>query len=147
RGPRHHRARLDPRPHAPRGQRGPEGRGRAGQRAARAGQGARQRRLPHAIVRAVRELSRGPGGSVMTTLLYFVVMTLVMLGLARFLPGFRVEGWVPALIGSVVLALINAIVKPILFVLTLPFTILTLGLFLFVLNMICLWLAQALVPG
>jgi putative membrane protein len=83
----------------------------------------------------------------MTTLLYFVVMTLVMLGLSRFLPGFTVTGWVPALIGSVVLALVNAIVKPILFVLTLPFTILTLGLFLFVLNMICLWLAQALVPG
>jgi len=83
----------------------------------------------------------------MTTLLYFVVMTLVMLGLSRFLPGFTVTGWVPALIGSLALAVINAIVKPILFVLTLPFTILTLGLFLFVLNMICLWLAQAVVPG
>ena len=41
----------------------------------------------------------------------------------------------------------NTIVKPILFVLTLPFTILTLGLFLFVLNAICLWIAALLVPG
>lgn len=83
----------------------------------------------------------------MTTLLYFGVMTLVMLGLSRYLPGFQVTGWVPALIGSVVLALVNAVVKPVLFVLTLPFTLITLGMFLFVLNMICLWLAQALVPG
>ena len=41
----------------------------------------------------------------------------------------------------------NTIVKPILFVLTLPFTIITLGLFLFVLNAIVLWLTALLVPG
>lgn len=83
----------------------------------------------------------------MSLLLYFLVIAAVMLGLSRLMPGFQVSGWVPALIGSVVLAVINAVVKPILFVLTLPFTIVTLGLFLFVLNMICLWLAQAVVPG
>ena len=80
-------------------------------------------------------------------ILYFVVMAAALLGLARLLPGFHVDGWGPALIGALVLALINAILKPILFVLTLPFTILTLGLFLFVLNAFCLWLAQRLVPG
>jgi len=80
-------------------------------------------------------------------ILYFVVMTCSMLLLSRFLPGFHVSGWVPALIGSVVLAAINAVVKPILFVLTLPFTIITLGLFLFLLNAFCLWLTQRLVPG
>jgi len=42
---------------------------------------------------------------------------------------------------------VNTVVKPILFVLTLPFTILTLGLFLFVLNAICLWITALLVPG
>ncbi|HYM81294.1 MAG TPA: phage holin family protein [Candidatus Limnocylindria bacterium] len=83
----------------------------------------------------------------MTLLLYFVVMALVMLALSRVLPGFKVEGLVPALLASLVLAVINTIVKPILFVLTLPFTILTLGLFLFVLNAICLWLTAVLVPG
>jgi putative membrane protein len=79
--------------------------------------------------------------------LYFVVMTCAMLLLSHVLPGFHVAGWVPALIGSVVLAAINVVLKPILFVLTLPFTIITLGLFLFVLNAFCLWLAQRLVPG
>lgn len=83
----------------------------------------------------------------MTTILYFIVMAAVMLGLARLLPGFQVAGWGPAIIGAIVLALVNAIVKPVLFVLTLPFTIITLGLFLLVLNAICLWLAAMLVPG
>jgi putative membrane protein len=83
----------------------------------------------------------------MGTLLYFVVIAAAMLGLSRVLPGFRVDGWVPALLASLVLALVNAIVKPILFVLTLPFTILTLGLFLFVLNALMLWLTALLVPG
>jgi putative membrane protein len=80
-------------------------------------------------------------------LLYFVVMAAAMLGLSRVLPGFQVDGWIPALIGAVVLAAVNTVVKPVLFVLTLPFTILTLGLFLFVLNAICLWIAALLVPG
>jgi putative membrane protein len=83
----------------------------------------------------------------MGLLLYFVVMAAAMLGLSRVLPGFQVNGWGPALIASVVLAVVNVLVKPILFVITLPFTILTLGLFLFVLNMIMLWLTSILVPG
>jgi putative membrane protein len=83
----------------------------------------------------------------MTTILYFVVVAAVMIGLSRLLPGFQVTGWGPALIAAVVLALANAILKPILFVLTLPLTILTLGLFLLVLNMIMLWITSALVPG
>ena len=83
----------------------------------------------------------------MSFLLYFVVMAAAMLGLSKVLPGFRVAGWGPALVASIVLALVNTIVKPVLFVLTLPFTILTLGLFLFVLNMMMLWLTSLLVPG
>jgi putative membrane protein len=83
----------------------------------------------------------------MSLILYFVVMAAAMMGLSRVLPGFRVGGWVPALLASVVLAAVNTVLKPILFVLTLPLTILTLGLFLFVLNAICLWIAALLVPG
>ena len=45
------------------------------------------------------------------------------------------------------LGLVNAVVRPILILLTLPFTLLTLGLFLFVLNGLCLWLTSALVKG
>jgi putative membrane protein len=83
----------------------------------------------------------------MSLLLYFVVIAAAMVGLSRILPGFRVEGWIPALVAAVVLAAVNTVLKPILFVLTLPLTILTLGLFLFVLNAICLWIASLLVPG
>jgi len=80
-------------------------------------------------------------------LLYFVVIGAAMLGLSHLLPGFHVDTWVTALIAAVVLALVNTIVKPVLFVLTLPFTIVTLGLFLVVLNAFMLWLTQKLVPG
>ncbi len=85
----------------------------------------------------------------MRHLLYFVVMAAAMLALSMsgVLPGFTVDGWAPALIGAVVLALANTILKPILFVLTLPFTILTLGLFLLVLNACMLWLTGRVVPG
>ena len=83
----------------------------------------------------------------MTYVLYFVVMAAAMLGLSRILPGFKVDGWLPAIFASIVLAAVNVVVKPILFVLTLPFTILTLGLFLFVLNAIMLWLTALIVPG
>ena len=83
----------------------------------------------------------------MKTILYFILMAAVMLGLSRILPGFVVTGFGAALVAALVLALMNTIVKPILFVLTLPFTILTLGLFLFVLNAIVLWLTSLLVPG
>jgi len=83
----------------------------------------------------------------MNLLLYFLVMAAAMMGLSRILPGFTVTGWIPALFASVVLAAVNTVLKPILFVLTLPLTILTLGLFLFVLNAIWLWIVSLLVPG
>ena len=83
----------------------------------------------------------------MIHVLYFLVMAAAMLVLARVLPGFQLTGWGPAIVAAIVLAVINTIVRPILFVLTLPFTILTLGLFLFVINAICLWLTALLVPG
>jgi putative membrane protein len=83
----------------------------------------------------------------MGLLLYFVVIAAAMMGLTRILPGFHVDGWIPALTAALVLGIVNTIVKPILFVLTLPFTIVTLGLFLLILNAIMLWLTDLLVPG
>ena len=83
----------------------------------------------------------------MSLVLYFIVMGGSMLLLSRVLPGFVVSGWGPALIGAFVLAAVNTIVRPILFVLTLPFTIVTLGLFLLVLNALMLGLTAWLVPG
>jgi putative membrane protein len=83
----------------------------------------------------------------MGLVLYFVVIAAVMMGLSRLLPGFEVDGWLPALLSAVVLGVANTVLKPILFVLTLPFTILTLGLFLFILNALMLWLTALIVPG
>ena len=64
-----------------------------------------------------------------------------------FLDGVALTGVVPALIGGLVLGVVNAIIRPALIVLTLPFTLLTLGLFIFIVNAICFGLAAAAVPG
>lgn len=66
---------------------------------------------------------------------------------AYLLPGFKVDGMVAALIGAAVLGLANMVVKPVLVFFSLPITILTLGLFLLVVNGLVLWLVSALVPG
>jgi len=63
------------------------------------------------------------------------------------LPGVTVTSWVPLLVGGLVLGLVNATVRPLLTLLTLPLTILTLGLFYLVVNGVAFWLASALVPG
>jgi putative membrane protein len=58
-----------------------------------------------------------------------------------------VEGWGSAIIGAVVLGLVNFFVRPVMVILTFPLTILTLGLFLLVVNGLMLWLLAGLVPG
>ena len=83
----------------------------------------------------------------MSFILYFVVIAATMMALSHYLPGFRVDGWTPALLGALVLGAANTLLKPILFVLTLPFTILTLGLFLLVLNALMVWITALIVPG
>ena len=83
----------------------------------------------------------------MNTLLYFVVMAAAFMGLPYLLHGVQVNGWGPAFVGAFILAVANAVLKPVLFVLTLPFTILTLGLFLLVLNALMLAFTDGLVPG
>ena len=66
---------------------------------------------------------------------------------AAIVPGLILRSLMAALGAGLVLGLVNAVVRPILILLTLPFTILTLGLFLFVLNGLCLWLTSWLVKG
>ena len=66
---------------------------------------------------------------------------------AQLVPGLVITGVSPLLLAALVLGLINAIVRPVLLVLTLPLTLVTLGLFLFILNAFCLWLTSRLVPG
>src|SRR6478735_4447589 len=66
---------------------------------------------------------------------------------AWLVPGVQLTGPGPAIIAGILLGLVNALVKPLLILLTLPFTLLTLGFFLFVVNAICFALTAALVPG
>ena len=66
---------------------------------------------------------------------------------AFIVPGFAIISFSSALFGAVILGLVNAIVKPILVLFTLPLTILTLGLFLLVVNAIALGLVSYLTPG
>jgi len=62
-------------------------------------------------------------------------------------PGIEARSVTTVLVAALVLGLVNTIVRPVLLVLTLPLTLVTLGLFLFVLNAICLGLTAAVVPG
>jgi putative membrane protein len=66
---------------------------------------------------------------------------------AYLVPGLQVRSLATALIAGLVLGLVNAIVRPVLVILTLPLTLVTLGLFLLVLNAFCLWLTSVFVPG
>ena len=70
-----------------------------------------------------------------------------MVLLALYVPGLEVTTWGAALIFAMVLGVINAVVKPVIIILTLPITILTIGLFTLVLNALLFWLASSLVFG
>jgi Predicted membrane protein len=80
-------------------------------------------------------------------LLRWIVNTLALFIVATVVPGFKYDSIVTLFIAALVLGLLNAIVRPILFWLTLPLTIITLGIFLIVLNAIMLELTDVLVPG
>jgi putative membrane protein len=77
-----------------------------------------------------------------------VLLNALAIGVAAWLvPGVQLTGPGPAIIAGILLGLVNALVRPILILLTLPFTLVTLGFFLFVVNAICFALTAALVPG
>jgi putative membrane protein len=80
-------------------------------------------------------------------LTHLIVTAALLLLVANLVRGVHVEGWGSALIGALVLGFVNAVVRPLMVFLTLPFTILTFGLFLLVVNALMLWLVAALVPG
>ncbi|MDV2886242.1 phage holin family protein [Alkalihalophilus pseudofirmus] len=73
-----------------------------------------------------------------------VINAVILLLIAYVFDGFELAGFWAAIVASVLLSIVNAIVKPILVVLTLPITILTLGLFLFVVSALTLMLTAAL---
>ena len=83
----------------------------------------------------------------MKAFLKILLTAVVVIILANILPGVGVAGYVSALIVAVVIALLNMIVRPLLIFFTLPATIVTFGLFIFVINAVIILLADKLVDG
>jgi putative membrane protein len=80
-------------------------------------------------------------------LLHWVITALAVWITSRVVPGFYVDGAAAALIAAIVIGLVNATLGFFLKIITFPLTILTLGLFWFVINAMMLELASAFVPG
>jgi putative membrane protein len=80
-------------------------------------------------------------------LVHTIVVALSVWVATQVVSGVSASGIVPLAIMAVVLGLVNAIVRPIMVLLTLPLTVITLGLFYFVVNGVAFALAAALVPG
>ncbi|WP_339755779.1 phage holin family protein [uncultured Winogradskyella sp.] len=83
----------------------------------------------------------------MNILLKLLLNAIAVFVLAKILNGVYVDNYITALIVAVVLSVLNVLVKPILIILTLPVTIVTLGLFLFVVNALIILLADKLIYG
>jgi len=83
----------------------------------------------------------------MNYILRLLLSALAVVLLANILPGVEVSSYWIALLVALVLSVLNILVKPLLILLTLPVTIVTLGLFLLVVNAIIILLADALVDG
>ena len=83
----------------------------------------------------------------MKFILHWLVYALAIAITAYILPGVQVTGVITLLVLAIVLGAINAVVRPILILLTLPLTVFSLGLFIFVINALLIMLAAAIVPG
>ena len=84
----------------------------------------------------------------MTELLIVWLATVLGLGIATLItPGIKAKSFVTFLIAATVLGLINAFIRPVLWLLTAPLSVLTFGLFVLVINALMIMLAAALVPG
>ena len=83
----------------------------------------------------------------MRLLLTWLINALALLALKYILPSITVDSFVTALIVAVVLGFINTLIRPLFVILTLPVTILTLGLFIFVINGLLFWAVGSFVPG
>lgn len=83
----------------------------------------------------------------MAILINWLLAALAIIVTAYLLPGVSLSGFVPALVTALLLGLVNAFIKPVLLLLTLPINILTLGLFTLVINAALIMLIARLVPG
>jgi len=80
-------------------------------------------------------------------LLVWLINTVALVAVAYLMPSIQVSSFGAALVAALVLGLVNAVVRPVLVLLTLPVTILTLGLFIFVLNGLLFWMVGTWLEG
>jgi putative membrane protein len=80
-------------------------------------------------------------------LLRWLVLTAAVLTASWLLDGIRVNGIFPAFLAAALLGILNAVLRPLLILLTLPLNILTLGLFTFVINALMLMIVSSVIPG
>lgn len=83
----------------------------------------------------------------MKLILKVLISAVGLLLAASLISGIEVSGIYVAIIASVILGLLNLVAKPVLVVLTLPITLLTLGLFIFVINALLFWFAASFIEG
>lgn len=83
----------------------------------------------------------------MRLVLRWIINACALLAVAYVLPSVHVDGFATALAAALVLGLVNAVIRPIMLLLTLPVTVLTLGLFILVVNGLMFWLASSFVQG
>ena len=75
------------------------------------------------------------------------LVTTIAVAVAAKLPGIHTEGWMPLVCMALFLGVINAVIRPVLLLLSMPFIIVTLGFFILIVNTLTFWLAGGLVPG
>ncbi len=80
-------------------------------------------------------------------LLIWTLNSLALIAVASFVPGIHVDGLMAAFIAAFVLGLVNTLIRPVFLVLTLPVTVVTLGLFIFVINGLMFWFAGSILRG
>ena len=83
----------------------------------------------------------------MALIIKLLINAIALLGIAYYLPGIGVDGFYSALIAVLILALVNTLIRPIILFFTLPFNILTLGLFTLVVNGLLFWFVGTVVKG
>jgi putative membrane protein len=83
----------------------------------------------------------------MRLILLWILNAVALLAVAYVMPSIHVASFGSALLAALVLGLVNAVLRPLLLLLTLPATLLTLGLFIFVINGLMFWLAGSLLEG
>ncbi len=83
----------------------------------------------------------------MKLLLIWVLNALALIAVANYVPGIHVDGFMAALVAAFFLGLVNTLIRPLLLLLTMPVTMLTLGLFIFVINGLLFWLVGSILRG